>query len=308
MDASAVERRRGPKVVVVGDPGKLAAAVGAVTDSPEAVEAQARYEALPRHRQRPFDDLTPQQALPGLRAAAAVPAARPRSSAPRPRSSSRRSRRSRSPGRSSDPEPEPPPLAPPAWKGLGRGVLVDAGIEQRADGTVAIPYRRLDGTVARWRFVSAAGHRWWGPGDGVHLFGAETLAWASRREPVLVCEGESDALAAREAFELAAAVAAPGAGIWHPGWRALLDPFPLVYAIGDGDPPGKGFAWRVRASVPWVRPVVMPAGRDLRDLLQAGEVAEVAGLLEQADWMAEWEAAVFMATTVEELMALVGED
>jgi DNA primase len=105
---------------------------------------------------------------------------------------------------------------------------------------------------------------------------------------MLVCEGESDALAVRELLELRA-VAAPGASIWKPEWSEYLDLFASLYVVGDGDAAGEAFVWRVCASLPWARPVVMPTGRDLRDLLQAGELERVGQLFDAADeqaWIA----------------------
>jgi DNA primase len=59
----------------------------------------------------------------------------------------------------------------------------------------------------------------------------------------------------------------------------VIEPFDLVYAIGDGDQSGREFAWRVRGAIPWARPVVLPEGRDLRDLLQAGDEQQLHDLL-----------------------------
>lgn len=181
------------------------------------------------------------------------------------------------------------------WKGLAPEVLAAAGVRAEADGLVHLPCRNLAGELLRERIVAPDGRRWWGAGEGVHLFGAEKLAGAGSDTPVLVCEGESDALAAREHLRGVVALGSPGAAVFRSEWRALLEGFAVVYGIGDGDDAGRAFAWRVHAAVPQARPVVCPEGRDLRDLLQAGERARVEALLSEADAMARLEHAVLNA-------------
>jgi hypothetical protein len=183
------------------------------------------------------------------------------------------------------------------WKGLSRNVLEAAGVTETDEGLTAIPYRAVDGHTLRTRLVApSSGRRWWASDvEGVHLFGAETLAGASPETPVLVCEGESDALAAREHLPTFLALGSPGARAFRAEWRALFERFPFVYAIGDGDDAGRDFAWRVRSAVPWTRPFVCPEGRDIRDLLQAGDRAIVLELLAEADFHARLEEAVLRA-------------
>lgn len=184
----------------------------------------------------------------------------------------------------------------PTWKGIREDVLAAAGITLTDDGLVSIPYRALDGHTLRTRLVASSGRRWWAPdGEGVHLFGAEMLATTSPDTPVLVCEGESDCLSAREHLPEFVALGSPGARAFRPEWRALLEQRTLVYVLGDGDESGRDFAWRVRAAIPWVRPVVCPEGRDLRELLQSGELEFVRALLAEADYLARLEAAVLGA-------------
>ena len=197
------------------------------------------------------------------------------------------------------------PVEHRGWKGLSGSVLAVAGVYVDERGCVHLPCRSRRGDVLRERIVAPDGRRWWGPGVGIHLFGVETLPSGPivSSVAVLVCEGESDALAAREAFKhheddravSYIALGCPGASSWRPEWRALLEDFALVYAIGDGDDAGRRFVWSVRASLPWSRPVVCPEGRDLRELLQAGKFDLVVSLLAEADYLARLEDAVFHA-------------
>lgn len=183
------------------------------------------------------------------------------------------------------------------WKGIADTVLAEAGIVITA-GVAAIPYRDSDGSLLRMRYCTPE-RTWWGPGDGVHLFGLEQLPHHGSCHPsycaLLLTEGESDCLAAREVFNLHAdaraveyfAVGVPGARSFKPEWRVVCEPFDLVYVVGDGDKAGRDFAWSVRRHVPWVRPVVCPDGRDLRDLLQTYGLTPVVELLRAADALAE---------------------
>jgi DNA primase len=128
---------------------------------------------------------------------------------------------------------------------------------------------------------------------GISLFALEQLTGFDRGDPLLITEGESDTLAAREAgFQ---ALGCPGAHAFRPEWRDLIEDFSRIHAVGDGDEAGQSFAWSVRAAVPWARPVVCPTGEDLRSLLQSGRRGEVEALLADADEMARLEHAVLEA-------------
>lgn len=165
------------------------------------------------------------------------------------------------------------------WKGLSLGALAEAGVELDR-GTVRVPYRDRDG---RELYCKRFGReRSWYQPAGVEIapFGLETLLPQRSRYPrycaLLLCEGESDALAVRDVLRYRDdgraveyfALALPGAGVWRDSWRSFLEPFPLVYVCGDGDEPGRRMNRRVRSAVPWARPVWLPDGADVRDLLQ----------------------------------------
>jgi hypothetical protein len=183
----------------------------------------------------------------------------------------------------------PPPVG---WKDISATVLEDACVYEDARGYVHLPCRNQEGEVLRERIVSGS-RRWWGPGSGVHLFGVETLPGTASRPycGVLLTEGESDALAAREAFDLHedrvavfyVAVSCPGANAWQPEWRELFEDIDVIYVVGDGDAAGSRFTESVRRSLPWARPVFCPEGRDLRSLLQEGEFDLLISLLDRAD-------------------------
>jgi hypothetical protein len=193
---------------------------------------------------------------------------------------------------------EEPLTRPLSWKGLAPATLLDAGI-YAGDGLAYVPYRLPDGSTFRTRVVGLNGRRWWlHDGSGLILYGLDCLPSFDAELPLLVTEGESDCLSAREhGYQ---ALGCPGARNFRAEWGELVDPFDLVYPVGDGDQAGSDFAWSVRRAVPWARPIVLPEGRDLRDLLQAGDVQQLHDLLDEADWLATTEWAVSTSSTLEE--------
>ncbi len=201
-----------------------------------------------------------------------------------------------------------------AWKGIGAHVLAEAGVEH-GDGLVRVPYRAVNGDTTFWK--AFAGSRSWYEPAGLSLlpFGLERLPrspWIAARSALLVCEGESDALAAREHFfeggaELLSwnALGLPGSGTWRGSWRQWLAPFPLVYLLGDGDDPGRRLNERVRRDVRWARPVRLPEGEDVRSILQRDGCPGLMPYLEAADADARLRAALVLARDVNDFECLL---
>jgi hypothetical protein len=191
------------------------------------------------------------------------------------------------------------------WKRLAPETMLAAGIYVH-DGLVHLPYRRQDGSLHRTRVVASGRDPWWlYDGEGTILYGLDRLPFFEKELRLFVTEGETDCLAAREhGYQ---ALGCPGARNFRPEWREVLEPFDLVYSIGDGDQAGSDFAWSVQRVVPWARPVVLPEGRDLRDLLQAGDQQQLHDLLDDADWLALTEWAVLSSETLEEAIGKVRE-
>jgi hypothetical protein len=202
------------------------------------------------------------------------------------------------------------------WKGIDYLVLDEAGVALADDGTATIPYRQPSGSVHRCRYVAASGRTWWGPGEGLIPFGLETLTDPRRARSwaLLVAEGESDALALREAFagvesgapvDGYAVLALPGATTWHNTWVRWLKPFPLVYLLGDGDQTGRAMNAAIVRDVPWARPVWLPDGVDARSLLQQHGPRAIDPLLDQADRAAHMRAAFILAHDLDEFEQLL---
>jgi hypothetical protein len=203
------------------------------------------------------------------------------------------------------------------WKGLAAWVLAEAGVEERG-GLVCIPYRRLDGDVHNWRVFTAAGRCWWSEaGKGLIPFGLERLPRSRllcRRTGLLLCEGESDALACRQALAAFYAddhvdeyvvLGLPGSRTWRRQWRRYLEPFPLVYLLPDGDEAGRRMAAAVLADVPWARLVRLQDGDDCRSLLQREGPRSLDRYFDAADRVAHLDAAFRLASSIEEAERLL---
>jgi DNA primase len=196
-------------------------------------------------------------------------------------------------------------------------VLAEAGIEL-AGGLVRIPYRDVAGQTLFCKVFANSGRSWYDPG-GINLvpFGLETLpaaSWIAEESTLLVCEGESDALAAREHFQADGgelfwhAIALPGAGVWRREWRKWLVPFPVIYLLGDGDEPGRRMNTRIKLDVPWARPVWLPEGEDVRSLLQAQGRDGLLPHLQAAKWVAHQWAAFVLARDLDHCERLFREE
>lgn len=202
------------------------------------------------------------------------------------------------------------------WKGIDWLTLKEAGVAISPAGLVTIPYRDRDGNLLRERFFAPSGGTWWGPGDGLTLLGLERLASGeeARRRGLIITEGESDCFAVREAYAGVAddhpltgydIVGVPGASCWRSEWRADLAQYVVIYAIGDGDEPGRKLMDRILADIGWARPVLLEPGDDARSLLQRDGPRTLDPYLDQADAIARLRAAFLAANTVAEFEQLL---
>jgi hypothetical protein len=202
------------------------------------------------------------------------------------------------------------------WKGIDSALLEAAGIV--FDGElVRIPYRRSDGTVWTWRIFRRDGRCWWlSTGLGLIPFGLETLPPAEQATEIalLIAEGESDALALREAFaerkgpgRIAgyAVLGLPGAGSWRSDWRPFVDPHAVIYIVGDGDAAGRGMVERLYREIPWSRSVWLPEGEDARSLLQREGPLALDPYLDAADAAARFVVAFMRAESYEDFLELL---
>jgi hypothetical protein len=201
------------------------------------------------------------------------------------------------------------------WKGISAAVLEQAGVHER-DGLIVVPYRRPDGSLFRERLFAPNGRAWWEPGDGLSPYGLETLPPADQavETALLIAEGESDALALREAFADRTgpgrirgyrALGLPGATSWRPEWKLIVEPHALIYVLGDGDDAGQRMNISILEAVPWARAVWLPDGEDARGLLQQEGPDALDPYLRDADHMARVRLAFRKATSVEQFRQLL---
>lgn len=187
------------------------------------------------------------------------------------------------------------PYSERPWKHLLFAVLDEAGVWRDEKGIVHVPYRNEDGSLFREHLFAPSGCTWWGPGEERLIpFGLEGLPdrRAARDRVLFITEGESDALALREHYAGVTAespargydvLGLPGAATWRAEWRSIVEPWPLIYLLGDGDEAGRKTNERVKTDVPWARPVALPEGEDVRALLQREGSAALEPYLRAAD-------------------------
>lgn len=202
------------------------------------------------------------------------------------------------------------------WKGIGAVTLFDAGVTRRPNGLVDVPYRYEDGTVAKTKVFSPTGRTWWRPvGVDQIPLGLEQLAEPAAREDraLIICEGESDTLAVRDALALDRdgtpfdVIGLPGAGTWRDDWKQYVLGHARAYVIGDGDEAGRRMMDSVLRSVGWVRPVLLPKGEDARSLLQREGLAGLDPYLDEADETAIIGAIITLAPTLRQFHELAEE-
>jgi hypothetical protein len=181
-----------------------------------------------------------------------------------------------------------------SYSSLLSWLVEEAGICFEPDGLVVIPYRLPDCRLYAERVIAPNGRRWWRPGDGRQLipFGLEKLS-RERMRPyacLAIAEGESDALALRAAYNGTAleVIGIPGARCWRSEWATLARGYAAVYVFGDGDQAGRALNADVVRDVPGALIVDVPAGGDVRDLLEARGRGAVDELLCRADAIAEF--------------------
>jgi hypothetical protein len=162
------------------------------------------------------------------------------------------------------------------WKGLDAAALLEAGVERRHDGVVRVPYRDATGAEHNTKLFAAGGRSWWEQ-RGLNLipFGLDRIAPPEQRDrrQVWIAEGESDALALREHYAgwrglPVDVIGLPGAGTWRVEWAKHLNGYAAAYCFPDGDPAGERMADRITCSVRWTIRVRLPAGQDVRHIIQ----------------------------------------
>jgi hypothetical protein len=142
------------------------------------------------------------------------------------------------------------------WKDLPAWVLREAGVMRERD-LVYVPYFTPAGELHNRRVVADDGRRWWEhSGRDLIPFGLKQLIppYTAERQ-LFLCEGESHALALRATDGWAVDVLGlPGASSWRPEWRSHVEPWAVIYVLGDGDDAGRSMNERVKHDTPWDGP------------------------------------------------------
>jgi DNA primase len=145
-------------------------------------------------------------------------------------------------------------------------------------------------------------------GAGIGPFGLDLLPPAKhlRDAAIVICEGESDTLAVRDAIAAwrgrpTYSIGLPGAGMWRPDFADHLAACPLVYVLGDGDTAGASMIDRVLQDLQWARGVRLPRGEDARSLLQRHGDDALDEYLTSADQVTEMFAAIVASPTLADL-------
>lgn len=205
---------------------------------------------------------------------------------------------------------------PSFWKGISFDVLVAAGVEVYADGTVRIPYFNSDGSLYAWRtFLPGEQGGWrWPFGTTATPYGLEQIPHGIRETDIaIVTEGESDTLAIREHFasiddRRVFAIGIPGAGMWKATWVEFFTDFPAVYITFDGDTVGRKGAEAVKRSVRWARVVRLPEGEDVRGLVQREGAEKLLPLMEAATFDLKVDIGFRRCRTLEEMQGSLTEE
>lgn len=168
-------------------------------------------------------------------------------------------------------------IIPVNWKSLDTLVLAAAGVEQLPNGNVRVPYRDATGCAWNHKLFAPDGRTWWEE-SGVGIlapFGLELVARPEDRAGRLlwIAEGESDCLALRQHYAAwrgrpVDVVGLPGSSSWQPEWCKHADGYRGVYCFPDGDQAGKRMADAISDTVPRIVRCYLPAGSDVRGILQ----------------------------------------
>lgn len=157
------------------------------------------------------------------------------------------------------------------------------------EGSPLIPYISSLGTVIELKRRSSGKpkylrieHQFPLPDIKQHLFNAVDAIPSPRRNQVILCEGEYDAMIASQmGFR---AVGVPGVTNWRNAWNHLFTDADVVICF-DGDDAGRGNAATLSHTLSQAhvanRVARMPDGQDITDVYLAGGVArfrEVVGL------------------------------
>jgi DNA primase len=116
------------------------------------------------------------------------------------------------------------------------------------------------------------------PGSRVGIFNADILWMVPPDEPLIICEGEVDAMSLYQAGQWAIS-STGGAASWREHWAEFVAHIPRIYVVYDNDKPGQEGALKVRGSIYRARILTLPeAYNDVNEFFTADNTAAL-------DWL-----------------------
>lgn len=139
--------------------------------------------------------------------------------------------------------------------------------DDRFRGMLSVPYLTPAGVVAlKYRNVVGDGGGKYAQNHGQKGTLYNTEVYFTADMVIGICEGEMDAIAATEHLGVPS-MGVPGANGWKTEWSQLFKDFRRVFVFGDGDQPGRDFAYNVAECIGWRAQIVkLPDGEDLSSL------------------------------------------
>lgn len=147
--------------------------------------------------------------------------------------------------------------------------------DERFTGMLCIPYLTPDGVRGmKFRSLSQGGAKYAKhAGEKNRLYNAG--AYFEAGPTIAISEGEMDAIAASECLGVPT-LGVPGVEGWKDAWKLVLRDFSTVFCFGDGDQPGRDFAYEMAEKVgDRSRIVQCPDGEDVSSMVAAGRQAEL---------------------------------
>ena len=147
--------------------------------------------------------------------------------------------------------------------------------DERFTGMLSIPYLTPAGVRGmKFRSLSSGGGKYAKhAGEKNRLYNAP--AYFNAGTAIGLSEGEMDAIAASEHLAIPT-LGVPGVEAWKEQWRLVFRDFSTVLIFGDGDQPGRDFAYEMAEIIgDRSRIVQCPDGEDVSSMVAGGRADEL---------------------------------
>jgi len=156
-------------------------------------------------------------------------------------------------------------------------VALDAGVRYDPQkDAILYPRTGTDGNRIGWKVRHLSDNRQYNTPAGIPLSDTVpfTTSHAGADAPLVICEGETDALAFASKYQGYNVIGVPGATSFANSWAGLCAKYDNIYLIPDADEAGGLLVNKVCGLMPRTRVVQVPWGMDLTDALIDGENIE----------------------------------